>query len=402
MRILFCEGSSLSARETLTALAGAGHRIVICDPNPRCLCRFSSLNIKYYRCTSINDDVDTYYRELAGIIKKERIDVLLPVHEEALLFSKRLEDLSAIVHVALPAFDDYCQLFSKINFMKLLDGLVVPHPLTLICKTTDDVRKSVFYPCFLKTDYGTASTGVWNLRDEGDLDRVLSGLEDDGNGLLIQEPARGVMEIAYALFDSGTLVSFHACRRMREGMNGSSSGKIGVNRPRVVEHFRLIGRALSWHGALAVDYFWDDEADAPSYIDASPRLVEPMNAAMNGINMAEGLVELSMGRGSSLPLVPSKGERTHMLMMAILLIAAKGGTRHEILAEIEKARMGEGPYRGSVEELNNDDLDRGSHIPLVVIAARLFLNPKSAAKISVSTVKNYALDYATIRRIIEG
>ena len=34
MKVLFSEGSSLSARESLTALGLLGHEIVICDPNP--------------------------------------------------------------------------------------------------------------------------------------------------------------------------------------------------------------------------------------------------------------------------------------------------------------------------------------------------------------------------------
>ena len=41
MKVLFTEGSSLTAREFLSVLGPAGHWIEVLDPSPACLCRFS-------------------------------------------------------------------------------------------------------------------------------------------------------------------------------------------------------------------------------------------------------------------------------------------------------------------------------------------------------------------------
>ena len=65
-------------------------------------------------------------------------------------------------------------------------------------------------------------------------------------------------------------------------------------RPAVVGDFRTLGTALSWHGSFSADYFWDENLGAASYIDANPRITEPMNAYVNGVDLAGLQVELSL------------------------------------------------------------------------------------------------------------
>ncbi len=50
IKILLSEGSSLTAREFLSVLGPAGHRIEIADPNPHCICRFSRWTKRVHRC----------------------------------------------------------------------------------------------------------------------------------------------------------------------------------------------------------------------------------------------------------------------------------------------------------------------------------------------------------------
>lgn len=402
MKVLFCEGSSLSARESLTALGMAFGReveVLVCDPNPLCICRFSSFRTRYFRSPSVNEDLEGYWDFLLDLVGREKVDVLLPVHEQALLFSRRLPELSRLVGIALPSFDSYLTLFSKVRFMHFLDGAGLHHPRTVYCSTTDEVRKAAFFPAFLKLDFGTASQGVWRLDSPSDLDAALAGIHEDGNSFLIQEPAPGVFEIVYSLFDHGRLVAVHACRRLVEGACGSSSSKIGVDRPGVVRDLERIGTTLSWHGPLAIDYFWDEAAGVARYIDASPRLVEPMNAVINGINMPAELVRLSMGEPAPAALAPTAGKKSHMVTMSLLRLGDRGAGKRRLLAELSDERHHRGAYAESSEELLPVRIDRQSGIPRLVVLAKLFTGA-SSKEISGSTVRNYALSWDTIRRII--
>jgi hypothetical protein len=401
MKLLFCEGSSLSAREALTIL-GRDHKIIICDPNPFSICRFTKFRTKYYRCPSVNESVSGYLARIKEIIVKEKIDVLIPVHEQALLFARHYQELSPIVHLEIPCFDSYLKLFSKIKFITFLDELKIPHPKTIFCQNHKEIRKKIYYPCYLKTDYGTASSSVWRIENESDLDSVLLSDPKNGNLYLIQEPAAGKMEIAYAAFNRGKLISFHCCQRIKEGIQGSSSGKIGVDRPIVKTHFSMIGEKLDWHGPLAIDYFYDEANDVPYYFDASPRLVEPMNAFINGVNIPQDVIALSYQNGVESIIKPTKGIKSHMLMMSLLQTAKTKGRRGDVIKDIWAAICSTGDYKDSYEELTNWKYDYVSVLPLVYVIVQLLINPQRAIRISQSTVKNYALSYDAICKIMNN
>lgn len=40
-------------------------------------------------------------------------------------------------------------------------------------------------------------------------------------------------------------------------------------------------------GPLALDYLFNEASGRPTYLEANPRLVEPMNATLSGVNLAD-------------------------------------------------------------------------------------------------------------------
>src|SRR5262249_52524696 len=50
IKILFAEGSSLTAREFLSVLGPRDHWIEVVDSNPVCICRFSRWTKRVHRC----------------------------------------------------------------------------------------------------------------------------------------------------------------------------------------------------------------------------------------------------------------------------------------------------------------------------------------------------------------
>ena len=56
IRVLLSEGSSLSARHTISALGRRGYILDICDPNPLCLGRFSKFVRSFYRSPALGTD----------------------------------------------------------------------------------------------------------------------------------------------------------------------------------------------------------------------------------------------------------------------------------------------------------------------------------------------------------
>src|ERR1700754_3380352 len=123
MRILLSEGASTSAREAITALGLRGHHIEVCDPDPHCLGRFSRFVSKFHRCPPLGADPEVYLAFILDCISGGQFDVLLPIHEQGLLFAKARARIARHVAVALPSFESYLRAHDKIGFSRILAEL---------------------------------------------------------------------------------------------------------------------------------------------------------------------------------------------------------------------------------------------------------------------------------------
>src|SRR5690348_4548281 len=138
MRILLSEGTSTSARQTITVLGVNGHDIEVCDPSPLCLTRFSRFVSRFHRCPGIRDDPQGYLSFVLDHISGGRFDILLPIHEQGFLFARVPEQILPHVAVALPSFESYARAHSKVGFSRLASELDLPQPATRFAATAEE------------------------------------------------------------------------------------------------------------------------------------------------------------------------------------------------------------------------------------------------------------------------
>src|SRR5208283_486565 len=120
-----------------------------------------------------------YLRFVRELLREQHYDVLLPVNEQAYLFSWARRHLSALTGLAIADFAAFARVQTKANFHDLLDELGLPQPVTLRARTWPEIEAalaSIALPCYLKTSYGTASTGVWRIENADDLKAAKVGL----------------------------------------------------------------------------------------------------------------------------------------------------------------------------------------------------------------------------------
>jgi predicted ATP-grasp superfamily ATP-dependent carboligase len=399
-RVLLTEGSSLSSREAVWALGLAGHEIEVCDPDPLCLDRFSRYVKRVHRSPRFGGDPAAYLAFVLDVLQRGSHDVLLPVHEQVLLFAKVREAIPPRVGLAVSSFTAISTLLSKVSFARLLAELGLPAPPTRVVRSRAELEEPHPYPYYVKTAIGTATSGVWRIETLGDLSAVLMalsarGLPDGETELLVQEAAPGTLEAAQAVFDRGRLVAFHTYRSVSQGARGGLTVREGVRRPQVRVHVEALGASLAWHGSLNIDYLLSPKGQ-PAYIDANPRLVEPMNAVFSGVNLPDLLVQLSVGE--RLDLVETRpGVRTRQTLLGLL--AAAGAGRVAVLREFGRAIAGRGMYRGTHEGLTPVCHDPLSAVPVLVVLARLLAHPGSTARISDEAVHRYAISPEAATRI---
>jgi predicted ATP-grasp superfamily ATP-dependent carboligase len=401
-KILLSEGSSLSSREAVTVLGLAGHRVELLSSDPLCLGRFSRFVSRVHRAPASGADADGYLAAAIEIVKSSHIDALIPVHEQAYLFAAARHQLPSGLGIALADFEAFEQVQSKASFSDLLARLNVPQPQTNVVRSADEFAAGRPYPFFVKAAFGTASVGVWRVGDDHRRDALLLELARHNafaEDLLIQAAVTGSLERTQAVFDRGRLVASHIYRQVAEGPGGGDVLKLSVVSAEVREIVERIGKALNWHGALSFDYIRDEATKTPHFIDANPRLVEPMNAWLSGVDLPGALLQISLGETPRAQPEGRAGVLTRLGLMGLLDAARQRQHRRDILREIGLLASSSGRYRGSLEELVPLRTDPWCAIPLGVVVAKLLRAPASAARLSEITVAAYSLTPQAIERL---
>jgi predicted ATP-grasp superfamily ATP-dependent carboligase len=402
LKILLSEGSSLSAREAITALGLAGHRVELASSDPMCLGRFSRFVARVHRAPASGADPDGYLAAVLEAVASRNIDVLLPVHEQAYLFAAARQQLPSGLGIALADFAAFEQVQSKAALAELLTRLQVPQPETELVRSAHEFVAARPFPFFVKAAFGTASAGVWRVRDARERDMLLLQFEAQNafaEGLLVQAAITGALERTQAVFDHGRLVACHIYRQVVEGPGGGDVLKISVVDAEVRDTVERIGQALNWHGALSFDYIRDETTGSPHFIDANPRLVEPMNAYLSGVDLPGALLRISLGETPRVQPSGREGVVTRLGLMGLLDAARQRNRRRDILREIARLAFSLGRYRGSREELVPLVTDPWCAIPLGVVVARLLRAPEAAARFSETTVAAYSLTAPAIHRL---
>lgn len=404
-RILVSEGASTSAREAITALGLRGYEIEVCDPGQWCPSRFSRFVKRFHVCPGIGEAPLAYLDFIVGKLSAGRVDVLLPIHEQGLLFARYQAMLPPGVAVALPSFDSYRRALGKTGFDKLLQQLGLPRPQTLYVSSARQLRESARLPCVLKLPIGTASRGTWLVHDAAELEAAVSALDAAGafnDEVLVQTFIAGDVEHAQAVFCHGRLVGIHMYRQLARGAGGGPARKQSLHRHNVEEHVGEIGRTLDWHGALSVDYILGDADGLPHYIDCNPRLVEPMSAWFAGADLADLLVRVSLGHEPRDIIRGKSGVRTHLSLQALLGCGQRTGSRVALAAECWRLLRRAGAYAGSHEELTPWRYDKLSAIPLLMTALLLLIRPSLAHELPRKGWGKQLLTAKTIRLIENG
>jgi predicted ATP-grasp superfamily ATP-dependent carboligase len=403
LRILFTEGASLSARQTLYTL-GSHYDIDVIDPNPLCQCRFSSYVRRFYRSPPFNQRPVEFLRFVMQLARSGRYDVLLPTHEQTYLLSRFREAFTPHIGLALPDFASQERLQSKAAFSQLLDKLRLPQPETTIVRTRAELDREWSYPFYLKLGHSTAGSGVFYIRDEIELREqadqlqardLLSGSSD----VLVQQPARGVLSTVQAVFNRGELVGVHCFEARRLGVGGMSTARTSADHAIVREHAATIGNHLGWHGAFFIDYFYDHESGRPEYIEANPRIGETVNAMLAGVNLPQLLVRISRGEAPPRAPLGRSGLRTHNLLMSLMSLAHAGEGRRALLCELAAFRSRAEPYCNGVDEITRPRDDRLSVLPFMWTTTQLLTRPSIARNIVAKTVASYSVPEAVSERL---
>jgi hypothetical protein len=390
LRVLVTDGSSLAARQAITALGMRGAAVEVVDPGPIPLARFSRFVRRTHRVPRYGRDPWGWLDATLRVLTRGQHEVLFAVHEQTALLSlvaDRVRDLGA--GLAVPPFEAVRRVQDKWDAYETLAAAGLRQPRTAL--------EALDPPVYVKARIGTASAGVARADDRAALRAGLERLGGEG-AVLFQEPVPGPLAMVQSVFDRGRLVAHHANLRVREGAEGGASHKESVAIVGLAGDLERLGRELGWHGALSLDAILTPEG--PVYIDVNPRLVEPANAQRAGVDLVGALVGLALGRPVARQRAGAPGVRTHQLLIALLGAAQRGEGRRGLARELLRAARHVAPYDGSTEELTPARHDWPGALPVVAVAGVLLADPGSHSWFSGGAVANYSLTAEAWREIV--
>jgi hypothetical protein len=405
MFILLSDGAGLTSRQCATLLSRAGHRVEALSPDPLCLCRLTRHVRKVHRVPGLGADPLGWLEAALEIAGRRRAEAFLPVQEQVTVMSLARDRIAgAGLLTAVPDFAALRQVQDKVAAFRTLARLGLPQPRASVVTSRAELEGTDEFPVFVKTPVGTASAGVRRITARAGLLELAARL-DCRDGLLVQQPASGPLIMVQSVFAGGELVAFHACERVREGTGGGASHKRAISLPEARAHTAALGKALNWHGGLSADVILT--AAGPLFIDINPRLVEPVNAFMSGVDLVGALVEVARA-GTAAPQAPgTAGALTHQGLVAIIGAAARDGRRRDILRELGCALTRSGPYRHSAEELTplrwpGTGADPVTVIPAVAAALATLIRPAAWEHFATGATSSYALTPAAWQSLLEA
>jgi len=405
MRVLLSDGSGLTARQVATQLSVAGHVVEVLTADRLALTRFTRHVRRLHSVPPYGIEPFAWLDAALGVYRAGRFDVLFPTQEQVAVLSRSRDALrSAGVTTVVPPFDALVKVQDKVAARATLLELGLPQPTSRVVHSESELAAWEDLPVFVKTPIGTATTGVRYVTDSAGIGELASTLGTEGafagGGILVQSPADGQLAMIQAVFSHGTLIAAHANLRVREGVSGGASHKLSIDSPEIRDHLGVLGGRLGWHGALSADAILTDHG--PMYIDINPRLVEPGNAWLAGVDLVSAMCDLALGTTPAVQGPGRAGVATHQLLLAVLRAAQRGGARRAVLREMAMAWRHRESYENSVEELTPLRHDLRTAIPVVAATVATLGRPALWSAFSSGAVTSYALTPAGWEEILAG
>ena len=391
MKVLLTDGSGLTARQVAGRLAAMGQSVDVLSPDPMCLCRFTRHVHRVHHVPAYGVETMAWLEAALLAYREGSFDVLFPTQEQVALLAAVPERLAAAgVVTMVPNFSALASVQDKASAIRTLNRFGLPQPHSQIGTAGWEQ-----FPAFLKQPIGTASGGVRRV----DSSRDITPSEHAAPDLVVQALVEGPLAMCQAVFNRGSMVAFHANLRTGEGASGGASRKCSVSLPDARSWMEVLGSGLQWHGALSADVIVSTAG--VKFIDINPRLVEPINAWFDGVDLVGAMLDLAQGAASRAQNPAGGPVRTHQLLLAVLGAAQHGKGRRGVWAELRDGMSHRGEYKESREELTQLRGDPLSAIPLVMASVATMIRPDAYQWFTSGSVSNYALTADAWRQICD-
>jgi predicted ATP-grasp superfamily ATP-dependent carboligase len=311
LRILFTSSRAPVTLELIRALAGVGHEVLATDTFTPTLGSHSRYVRRHFVTPAPRHRPSEFADALLEIVRRERIDWLIPTCEEVFHVGKHHARLAGATNLLCPTLDELDRWHNKFTFQQHAAACGLGTPRTDLVEGPEQLKNSLArYPNYLlKPAYSRFAVRIIANRGQRSGQRPLSSCQPSpAQPWLIQEFVEGENECSYSVVHQGRITAHCAYRTPLRVNAGAGASFQSVDGEPSLEIARGLLAGSNFTGQFSLD-FLRTHGGHLCLLECNPRatsavhLMEPSRLAEALLNPTAALWIEPPGRYQQLLLV---------------------------------------------------------------------------------------------------
>ena len=291
-RVLITYAWVRSSYAAVRNLSERGYEVFVADSYRFGMGQASVLHSGFERYTSHYDDERAFIEEILGICQKNKIDFILPSHNETEILSKHRRQFSDRLVSIVPDYEMIKIFNNKAKTYDLVETLGLSVPRRIRYTDEKDLREELLEQSMdkavVKLLTGNGSHGVYYTNSIDETVKMVAQLKKEHNlekkrMPLVEQYVDGIGWGVSVLYWKGKRVGAFTHKRLREKiLTGGSSTLRESSDNKIIENATdAIFESTNWHGLAMAEFKYCEETREYWFIEINPRLWGSLPLAVN-------------------------------------------------------------------------------------------------------------------------
>lgn len=308
-KVLITAGRSPIALEFTRQLSGLGHQVIIVDTSNRYITKYSNYIYKSYTLPSPRFHCDQFIHGLKTLLKKEHVDLYIPVFEEAFYVAKNINVFEGKVKIFCDNFDKLITLHNKWLFNRILKKYNLFYPKSKILHNTQEIKNVPNDKYLLKKIYNHAAQDIIYINSSLDRKKMIYC---EKNPWLMQELIHGKKFCTYSVCHSGILNACSIYPVQYSIDNSSCVYYESIEHDGILKWIKEFVHKINYTGQIGFDFIETNENKLYA-IECNPR----PTAGIHLFDVKDGIDQAIFNQNSKL-ITPKSGIKK-MIGLGMLL-----------------------------------------------------------------------------------
>ena len=306
MRVLVTYGWCRTAYVAVRSLSRQGHRVYACSSLGPAMCGWSRFCRGSARVADAFTQPESFTRDVARLVEKWGIEIVLPAHEDGLVLRRHESLLPPGIRLACPDLESFECAIDKARTTRLALAAGVPVPATRFPESVEAAladAQELGFPLVVKLRRSNSGKGVVAVSDRVGLAEVLHGrfhrfCAKPDRFPILQTMVEGEVVGACFVAAHGQIKALFQEKylRCKDGRFGTSVFRERLVTPDLAVPVAKLVSAFKWTGIGHFDFILDRATGVPLMLEMNPRLWGAVNLAfVNGFDFPAALIAQTAG-----------------------------------------------------------------------------------------------------------